>query len=69
MLVENLKYDKRVFPHRFLNSECIPTVLFMQGTLQLLGPHGAITQYEYFGLFGIMLERVGLPLPGETSLK
>lgn len=55
MLVENLKYDKRVFPHRLLNPECIPTVLFMQGTLQLLGPHGASTQYEYFRLIGIML--------------
>ena len=55
MLAENLKYDKRVFPRRFLNPECIPTVLFMQGTLQLLGPHGATTQYEYFGLIGIML--------------
>lgn len=41
----------------------------MQGTLQILGPHGALGQYGYVGLFGIIfLESMGLPLPGETSL-
>lgn len=41
----------------------------MHFPFHFLGPDGALGQYGYFGLFGIIfLESMGLPLPGETTL-